>query len=330
MAALEVDMSDLTERLTPIGVTGIQRLQGGASSLTYLGGLAGENSRRVVVKVAPPGVPPVLNRDVLRQARLLRALHPTDVPVPEVLWEDAGDPPQVPPLFVMSFVAGVSFEPLFDAGGDDDERVVAERARSAARTLAALHALEPRQVGLGDEPVVGTAEEIDRWCRLLDTVDQTLVAGWKDVAASLHASEPPALPSAIVHGDFRLGNMLAAGSTIVSVVDWEIWSIGDPRVDLGWFLLNADPGVYERPTRYASALPTLEELTAIYAATLGRQPPALHWFQSLACFKSAATWSLIVKHNRRREKPDPEIEDIAASLPRLLEQAANLLARGAA
>ena len=271
----------------------------------------------------------MLNRDVLRQARLLRALHPTDVPVPEVLWEDAGDPPQVPPLFVMSFVAGVSFEPLFHVGR--------RRRREPGRGKGPQCRPHPGRAacigttpgGPGDEPVVGTAEEIDRWCRLLDTVDQTLVAGWKDVAASLHASEPAALPSAIVHGDFRLGNMLAAGSTIVSVVDWEIWSIGDPRVDLGWFLLNADPGVYERPTRYASALPTLEELTAIYAAALGRQPPDAplvpsHWPAS----SPTATWSLIVKHNRRRETPDPEIEDIATSLPRLLEQAASLLSRG--
>ena len=67
-----------------------------------------------MVKVAPPGLPPVLNRDVLRQARVIRALHGTAVPVPDVLWEDAGDPPDVPPLFVMAFVEGASLEPLFD------------------------------------------------------------------------------------------------------------------------------------------------------------------------------------------------------------------------
>jgi aminoglycoside phosphotransferase (APT) family kinase protein len=325
MPAIEVDIRDLTERLTPIGVTGIQPLQGGASSLTFLGALGGDNSRRVVIKVAPPGVPPVLNRDVLRQARLLRALHPTEVPVPEVLWEDAGDPPEVPPLFVMSFVAGVSFEPLFDAAGDEAEELVADRERNAARALATLHALQPDRLGLGGDPVVGTSEEIDRWCRLLDTVDQSLVAGWKDVADTLHDTEPAPLPGAIVHGDFRLGNMLAAGSTIMSIIDWEIWSIGDPRVDLGWFLLNADPRVYERGTRYASALPTLPELTTIYAQTLGQEPAELDWFRSLACFKSTATWSLIVKHNRRRQRPDPEIEEIARALPRLLEQASSLL-----
>ena len=50
----------------------------------------------------------------------------------------------------------------------------------------------------------------------------------------------------IVHGDFRLGNLLAAGARIAAVVDWEIWSVGDPRVDVGWFLLNADPATYRR------------------------------------------------------------------------------------
>jgi aminoglycoside phosphotransferase (APT) family kinase protein len=328
MAGIEVDVEDLTERLAPIGVTGIQPLSGGASSLTYLGTLGGDDARRVVVKVAPPGVPPVLNRDVLRQARLLRALQPTEVPVPEVLWEDGGDPPVVPPLFVMTFLDGVSFEPLFDTGGTEDESVVAERERNAARTMAALHAVEPDGVGLAGEPRVGPAEEIDRWCRLLETVDQSLVAGWKEVAAALHTSEPEALDAAVVHGDFRLGNLLAVGSVIRAVVDWEIWSVGDPRVDVGWFLLNADPSTYDRATGYASAMPARDELTEIYTSALGRRLPDLHWFQSLACFKSTATWSLIVKHNRRRDRPDPEIEEIATALPRLLTQASSLLAGG--
>ena len=120
MVDTEGDLRHLTERLAPIGATDVQPLSGGASSLTYtavLGGsavLSGDDRRRVVVKVAPAGLAPVRNRDVLRQARLLRALGPTAVPVPEVLWEDAGDPPEVPPLFVMSFVEGTSLEPLFD------------------------------------------------------------------------------------------------------------------------------------------------------------------------------------------------------------------------
>ncbi len=279
------------------------------------------------MKVAPPGVEPVRNRDVLRQARVIRALGPSTVPVPDVLWEDAGTPPEIPPLFVMSFVGGSSLEPLFDVDGvdDPDPRLVAKRLGNAARTLAALHRFHPPAACVAGEPVTGPVDEVDRWSTLLSTVDQTLVPRWEDVAGALRSSVPMADPAAIVHGDFRLGNLLAVGDRIAAVVDWEIWSVGDPRVDLGWFLLNADPGTYRRPTRYAGSTPSIAELRAVYVDSLGREVRDWRWFVALASFKSAATWSLIVKHNRRRSVPDREVEALVPALPRLLSRAVELL-----
>src|SRR3954451_14829257 len=90
------DVTVLPERLRAYGISDVRPLAGGASSLTYTG--MRENTL-VVVKVAPPGVDPALHRDVLRQARLLRALAPTPVPLPAVLHEDAGAPVEIPPLF---------------------------------------------------------------------------------------------------------------------------------------------------------------------------------------------------------------------------------------
>src|ERR1017187_1936808 len=81
VAAIDLPSPELEKRLTPLRVQDIQRLAGGASSLTYTGRTPGGG--QVVVKGAPAGIPPLLNRDVLRQARLLRALRPTAVPVPE-------------------------------------------------------------------------------------------------------------------------------------------------------------------------------------------------------------------------------------------------------
>ena len=69
-------------------------------------------------------------------------------------------------------------------------------------------------------------------------------------------------------------------------------------------MINCDPMTYRRSARaarYIDATPPLSELAAIYREELGREVPELDWFQALACFKSAATWSLIVKHNRRRK-----------------------------
>lgn len=316
-----LDLERLARRLAPLGLRDLRPLTGGASSLTFAGS---SDDGPVVVKVAPPGVEPVLHRDVLRQARLLAALADSPVPVPRVLWEDAGQPPQVPPLFVMERVDGVSFEPLFDLGSHEDPAVVADAARSAARTLAALHSVDPAAVDLSGEPVIGPAEEIERWCRLLRTVDPSLAPGWEDVAGRLAATVPPARPPAIVHGDFRLGNLLRVGSTITAVVDWEIWSLGDPRVDLGWYLANADPATYRRPTPFVASFPSPDELAAVYAGARGEEPPAMRWFQALACFKSTATWSLIVKHNRRRRAPDPSLEAMAGALAHLLERCVEL------
>jgi aminoglycoside phosphotransferase (APT) family kinase protein len=323
MAALSDPLLvQLAERLTSRDVSALQALPGGASSLTYLGRCA---DRPVVVKVAPPGVQPIAHRDVLRQARVIRALATTPVPVPEVLFDDPGDPPDVPPLFVMSRVDGMTCEPLFDEADAGPEAVVAGRFRYAAAIMAQLHRIEPGAVGLASEPVIGPSAEVERWCRTLETVDAALVPGWRGVAADLESSTPPALPAAIVHGDFRLGNLLAVDDRITAVIDWEIWSVGDPRVDAGWFLINCDPRTYQRPTRYLHATPPVSELAAIYREELGREVPGLDWFQALACFKSAATWSLIVKHNRRREHADPGLEAMASALPRLLSRARELL-----
>jgi aminoglycoside phosphotransferase (APT) family kinase protein len=322
----ELDLLALAERLAPAGVTDVRPLAGGASSLTYAGRMG---ERAVVVKVAPPGVAPVRNRDVLRQSLVLRALGATTVPVPEVLWEDAGQPPEVPPLFVMSFVTGESLEPLFDVDGptEVDDRTMASRMLAAARTLASLHRVDLQTVGLEGEAVVGPGAEIDRWCRVLETVEPELVPGWSDVAAALRFSLPTPLAPVLVHGDFRLGNLLAEADRITAVVDWEIWSVGDPRVDVGWFLLNGDPETYRRSTRYSAALPALAALASAYTEAAGWDVPGLGWFVALASFKSAATWSLIVKHNRRRSSSDPGLEAMVPVLPRLLARASELVSR---
>jgi aminoglycoside phosphotransferase (APT) family kinase protein len=269
----------LVWRLASRDVSALALLPGGASSLTYMGRCA---DRPVVVKVAPPGVRPIAHRDVLRQARAIRTLAATPVPVPEVLFDDVGSPPHVPPLFVMSHVDGTTCEPLFDDAESGHEAVVAERFRNAARTMAKLHRIDPGAVGLESEPVIGPSAEVERWCHTLET-------------------------------------------RIAAVIDWEIWSVGDPRVDVGWFLINCDPRTYRRSTRYVDATPPVSELAAIYREGLGSAVPELDWFQALACFKSAATWSLIVKHNRRRTSSDPDMEAMASALPQLLSRARALL-----
>lgn len=316
MSRAELDPTELRRRLDGAGVTDVAPLAGGASSLTFAGSSDG---RRVVIKVAPPGVAPVAHRDVLRQARIIKALKTTHVPVPEVLWEDAGDPPGTPPLYVMSHVEGDCVEPLFD--GCPHVGGLSDRYRNACRAMAALHRLAPADLGLGDERVVDPVAEVHRWSDTLRTVDPALAPDWPKVYDALLDCAPRAMAPRVVHGDFRLGNLLAAGSRVNAIIDWEIWSIGDPRIDAGWFLINCDPDTYRRVDAPDGMVPPIDELTELYASELGCEITDLAWFTALACFKSTATWSLIVKHNRRRAAPRAELEAMATILPRLLDRA---------
>ncbi len=317
---VEVDLDELRHRLAAADVTDVTALAGGASSFTFRGVRSG---RPVVIKLAPPGVEPIAHRDVLRQARILKALAVTRVPVPEVLWEEPGDPPLAPPLFVMSHVEGDCVEPLFDGCPPAPE--VVERYRNACRAMAALHRLSPSDLGLGGEPVIDPVSEVERWCHTLQTVDAALVPDWQGVRDSLLRCAPTAIGPGVVHGDFRLGNLMAAGASINAVIDWEIWSIGDPRIDAGWFLINCDPDTYQRVPDPVGIAPPIAELAEIYQDELGCEVADLAWFSALACFKSAATWSLIVKHNRRRSAPREEWEAMAPALPRLLERARSMV-----
>lgn len=314
-------LAALSDRLQTRGVTDVTPLAGGASSLTYRARYAGHP---IVVKMAPPGHAPVAHRDVLRQARMIAALSKTDVPVPDLLWCDAGDPPDVPPLFAMSMIEGESFEPLFDIQ-DSADPVVTQRYSSAAWAMAQLHRLSPESLGCADEPVGTAASEIDRWSATLNTVDPQLAPGWAGVRDALRANRPGPVEPSVVHGDFRLGNLLAVGSQITAVIDWEIWSIGDPRIDAGWFLINSDPTTYRRKTPYDDMVPGVADLATAYTQARGVPVDDLDYFRALACFKSTATWSLIVKHNRRKPAPRPELEAMAPVLPALLAQANALL-----
>ena len=82
-----------------------------------------------------------------------------------------------------------------------------------------------------------------------------------------------------MHGDFRLGNLLAAQSRITAIIDWEIWSVGDPRVDAGWFLINCrSPRPIAAPDPLCEATPPVGELATTTAEAMGREVPELGWF----------------------------------------------------
>jgi aminoglycoside phosphotransferase (APT) family kinase protein len=191
--------------------------------LTYKARMQSEGGgRAIVIKAAPPGLQPVRNRDVLRQARILEVLAGTGVAVPEVLGEDPGEPPEIPPLFVMSYVEGESYEPAFSALSTEATKdQIKSRAYAAARMAALLHNLDVDDSRLAGESVVEPEDEIARWARAFGSVEDDLRTGADDVRDRLAAAVPAALAPSILHGDWRLGNMQCEGDSIGAVIDCE-------------------------------------------------------------------------------------------------------------
>ncbi|MBM7517188.1 phosphotransferase family protein [Nocardioides nitrophenolicus] len=340
-----IDLDELLDRATRAArrrtpdaeLRGLRRLEGGVSSLTFASTLVGDREDRpVVLKVAPAGLAPVRNRDVLRQARVLRALgRLPGFPVPDVLFEDAGDPPDVPPLFAMSLAPGESYEPLLDVSDAPPTPAdVAERVRVAARALATLQSVPPRRIGLGAEPPAAVDDELERWRRLFETVDADIAPGHERLYARLAERVPAGIEPRLLHGDYRLANMLFEGPRLAAVIDWEIWSVGDPRSDLAWLLMHLAPAHVFHEDRPAadraagSLLPTRDQLWDEYAGArralgaadheLAATAADLDWFLGVCCYKTASTIAVIWKRERKLASPDPKLVTAARHLHEVL------------
>ncbi len=303
-------------------------LTGGTSSLTFRLSLRVDGETiPMVLKVAPPGLEPVRNRDVLRQARLQQALQrPGRRIAPDVFFSDAGAPTAEPPFMAMGFVAGDCLEPtLTDVVLPVD--LVQARSFDAVRVLAELHAVVPGEVGLGAEPVVTLDGEVERWTRAFATLPVELRGDYERAADLLLATVPIALPPVVNHGDFRLGNALCEGERINAVIDWEIWSVGDPRIDLAWMCYFADDAHHPAVAPgWIAGTPTRAELVAAYESAIGHRMPELDWFHALTRYKEAGITGLLIKRAAKLNKPlIDSMARMRPELPRLVQESIAIL-----
>nr|WP_256980716.1 phosphotransferase family protein [Rhodococcus sp. 14-1411-2a] len=300
-----------------VTVSTFEPLLGGHSGLTYR---VGTSDGDFVVKAVPEGQRSVGRHDMLRQASILRALADTDVPVPAIVAVDE----QEPAWFAMELVVGESLEPVLD-DPEVESSIAAARMRRAAEVLPALHAVPLERIpDTGD--TLSPADELDRWSKTLAAVPVELVEGADELVRLLRRDIPTAITPTLVHGDYRLGNIISNGLEPAALIDWEIWSAGDPRVELGWFLVFADGTNFPGVGRDVPGLPSTDELIACYTGS-GPALPDMTWFDALGRLKMAA----IMGHNLRRHREgrhiDPDQEKLPATIRRLIDTGTALLAR---
>ena len=291
-------------------------LPGGHSGLTYS---VSVGAQRYVVKAVPPGQRPIGRNDVLRQAEVLRALGDFVVPVPRVVAVDA----EQPAWFAMTYEAGEAVEPVLD-DAPLDPRLARDRMLRLAGVLRQLHALDVATLGLPAPDPLDPCAELERWSKTMRAVPPQLRPGSARLLRRLGERVPDPVAPVLVHGDFRLGNVLFAGTRPRAVVDWEIWSVGDPRTDLGWFLVFADHTTFPGVGHAVPGLPSEDELLAAYAGD-GEVPPDMAWFRALGRMKMAAIMGHNLRRHREGKHHDPVQEQLPPTIAALIASARSIL-----
>src|SRR5262245_11272018 len=286
-APLRFDTGSLSEYLAAnvpgfAGPLTISQFKGGQSNPTYL---PATPARRYVLRRKPPGKLLPSAHAVDREFRAISALHRQNFPVAEPVLYCADESVVGTPFYVMGYADGrVIWEPHMP-GAQPAERAAVYDAMNA--TLARLHTFEPAAIGLGDfgrgENYV--ARQVDRWTKQYRASMTQTVDEMEELMRWLPAHLPPAAPVRVVHGDYRLDNMVLASDApkILAVLDWELSTLGDPLADFSYHLMQwvmphsetgADTGSLVGLDLAALGIPSMSEYVDAYAKRTGLDPRA--------------------------------------------------------
>jgi aminoglycoside phosphotransferase (APT) family kinase protein len=271
-------------------------IAGGLSNITY----RVEFPHRTVILRRPPlGHILPSAHDMAREYRVLQALAPTDVPVPKAL-RMCSDPAVLgQPFYVMDEIVG----DILRTSADTDRLTEAQRADATGnfiQTLATLHSLEPGAVGLADygRPDGYCSRQIGRWGTQWDLSHTRSLPDMDTLLNKLSESVPASPKSSIVHGDYRMDNVMvepANAFRVAAVLDWELSTLGDPLADLGLTLTYwHDEGDAERaqiPVAVGitdkAGFPTARELAQTYAELTGTDLANMGFYLAFGAMKLA-------------------------------------------
>lgn len=298
-------------------VLSIEPIPEGHSGFTYFVSIDdGGGPRRFVLRLPPPGARIAGPADVVRQGRIMAALHAAGLPVPAIPVLSSDPVVDGRPFVLMDAVEGNRIE---KAG---IEQRPLDIAGSAVHVLKSLHALPLEKSGIGNEAPVGLQAEMLRWLWLMERAPEELTTRAGDLGGLLAAGIPAEREPTLVHGDYHYGNMLFRGSEVVAVLDWEIAQIGQPLLDLGCLCIVSHRRRYEgAPNPGGSIDVAVEDLYRLYGAGADE----MRWYLALSLYKYASIFGYNLMLHRRGKRPDPMYEGLTDTIVGMIEEGIALL-----
>ena len=270
----------------------LTKFKGGQSNPTYR---IDTPARSYVLRRQPFGDLLPSAHAVDREYRVIAALHPTGFPVPAPfgLCEDASVIGAK--FYVMGLAEGRNlWNGALPAASPDERRAI---YNAMTDTLARLHAVRPADVGLADygKPGDYCVRQMARWTKQYRLAETGPLPAMDRLIDWLSATIPPQVGSGIVHGDYRLDNMIFAANEprVIAVLDWELSTLGDPIADFSYYLMNwvmpPDGRAGIAGLDWAAlGIPAMEEVRERYEAASGLIIPALEWYLAFNLFRLAA------------------------------------------
>jgi aminoglycoside phosphotransferase (APT) family kinase protein len=306
------------------------RIGDGQSNITYR---IQRGSEVFVLRRGPRPPLPKSTHDMVREARIQQLLSKAGVPVPEILAVCEDATVLGVPFYIMSYLDGTIITDSIPRHLFTHEQ---RKATSAAvvDTLVQIHRVD---VSSGELAAFGRPEgyarrQVERFSGLWEVNTTRVLPDVARIGDWLARNIPDSQPPAVIHGDYRPGNLMfstQSPASVIAVLDWEMAAIGDPLADLGYLTATyAEPGSFPTPLELTSVTRehgylNREQIINLYSQQMDLDLEALPWYQTLALWKASIFCEAIYTRWLRGERPDdtsfaPTLE---AGVPRLLDGA---------
>lgn len=329
--------SYLEGELGPAERYSVSHHQEGHSNETLFVTWGGEE---LVIRRPPPGETADTAHDVLREYRVMDALQGTDVPLPDTLLACEDHDVIGSDFYVMARVEG---DVLRESEPERFAEHREEIGHQLVDSLVAVHGVDPQEVGLGEfgRPAGYTDRQVERWGKQIEwasqvTSEERAVPTLREVGDWLEENKPDSHPHTLVHGDYKLDNVMFSPETppeLVAVFDWEMSTLGDPLADLGWMLSywrdpkDPDPAVPELTSRFMEreGYPSRRELVARYEERSGIEFEGERFYRALAVYKLAALGEMFFRRYLEGNSDDPMYPKMEKRVPALAARAERII-----
>lgn len=321
---------------TPGPIT-VSKHTAGFSNETFF---VSRGDERWVMRRPPAGPLLPTAHDVLREHRFISALYgKARVPRPIACCEDTSVIGA--PFYLMERVDGQEIREALPPAWDNAEgrRKMSEEVID---TLVELHGVDWRAAGLTGRDSGYTKRQLDRWAQQWQlTRPRTRdLPGLDEITAWLHDHLPAEVPHTVVHGDFKLDNLIFSRTEpkVLAMLDWEMATIGDPLADLGWLMYYWAPlpipeQYADRASRLAAVtmqegFPGVDEMVAMYERKSGRSMQSFLFYHALAAYKLIVILEGLYMHYIEGSAANPGAKEFEWRVPMMVVQAQRLIAGG--